>query len=122
MDWEEIEQTVLSMIEDVNLLLKRKESDRAFLMLLKDVYSKYARICQVAFSWNQRTLNECLLSGQDAFEKVMDTVERHGTVSEIQDQLYAFGQTLLTLQRCLSMEQKYYIIIYGINQKTPDYL
>lgn len=122
MDWEELEQTVLSMIEDVNLLLKRKESDRAFLMLLKDVYSKYVQICKVLFSWNQPTLTEYLLSGQDAFEKVADSVREHKSVSEVQDLLYEFGQTLLLLQRCLSMEQKYFIIIYGISQKMPDYL
>lgn len=122
MDWEEIEQAVLSMIEDLNLLLKRKESDRAFLMLLKDVYSKYVQICKVVFSWYQPTLTEYLLSGQDAFEKVADSVREHKSVSEVQDLLYEFGQTLLLLQRCLSMEQKYFIIIYGISQKTPDYL
>ncbi len=122
MDWEEIEQIVMSVMEDLNLLLQRKETDRAFLMLLQDTYRKFAETGQILLSWNHPVLTENLLSGQDAFEKVMDAVERCRPVSEVLDRLYEFGQTLLTLKRCLSMEEKYFIIVYGINPKTPDYI
>lgn len=122
MDWEEIEQAAAIMIEDLDLLLKRKEIDRAYLMLLQDVYRKYAEIGQILLSWNHPDITEIFLSGQDAFEKVMDGVERQEPVSEVSDRLYEFGQRLLMLRRCLSMEEKYFIIIYGINRKTPNYL
>lgn len=91
MDWEEIEQIVMSVMEDLNLLLQRKETDRAFLMLLQDTYRKFAETGQILLSWNHPVLTENLLSGQDAFEKVMDAVERCRPVSEVLDRLYEFG-------------------------------
>lgn len=122
MDWEGIRQEALAAIGDLNLLLQRKECDRAFLMLLQDVYGRYAGICQMLLSWNQRTVTENLLCGRDAFEKIMDSIEQNAPISRILDAIQTFGRTLLELERFLSMEQKYLIVIYGINQKTASYL
>jgi hypothetical protein len=44
MDWEKIRQLINPLIEDLDLLLQRKENDRSFLMLLQDVLSKYVEM------------------------------------------------------------------------------
>ena len=110
------------LMEDLNLLLQRKENDRAFLMLLQDILHKYAEIYQALCTWNQQTITENLLSGQDACEKIVDSIQNKAPLFKIQEQIYIFGQTLLELKGYMSMEQKYFIIIYGINQKTANYL
>ena len=121
MDWEKIRQLINPLIEDLDLLLQRKENDRSFLMLLQDVLSKYVEISQILQSWDQQTITENLLAGQAAFNEILNGMEQNAPVFQIQEGIYAFGQTLVELERYLSMEEKYFVIIYGINQKTANY-
>lgn len=122
MDWEKIRQLINPLIEDLDLLLQRKENDRSFLMLLQDVLSKYVEISQILQSWDQQTITENLLAGQAAFNEILNGMEQNAPVFQIQEGIYAFGQILVELERYLSMEEKYFVIIYGINQKTANYL
>ena len=71
MDWEKIRQLINPLIEDLDLLLQRKENDRSFLMLLQDVLSKYVEISQILQSWDQQTITENLLAGQAAFNEMI---------------------------------------------------
>lgn len=122
MSREEIRQTITSLIGDLNLLLQRSETDRAFLLLLQDTLNRYVQMCRILYSWNQRTITEHLLLGQSLLESLLNSIEQPASISEILDRLFAFGQTLPKLDRFLSAEQKYSILIYGIHAKTADYL
>ncbi len=130
---EELAQKAASLIGDLNLLLQRKEADRAFLMLLQDIFHSYTEISEILLSWNQRTITEHLRAGREAFENIMNRIEeqadpektaeraeRQDLFSRLLDAVYAFGQTVEELERFLSMERKYFIILYGINPMTED--
>ena len=98
MDWEKIRQLINPLIEDLDLLLQRKENDRSFLMLLQDVLSKYVEISQILQSWDQQTITENLLAGQAAFNEILNGMEQNAPVFQIQEGIYAFGQTLVELE------------------------
>ena len=72
---EELAQKAASLIGDLNLLLQRKEADRAFLMLLQDIFHSYTEISEILLSWNQRTITEHLRAGREAFENIMNRIE-----------------------------------------------
>ena len=97
MDWEKIRQLINPLIEDLDLLLQRKENDRSFLMLLQDVLSKYVEISQILQSWDQQTITENLLAGQAAFNEILNGMEQNAPVFQIQEGIYAFGQILVEL-------------------------